>query len=76
MQTWELLAARAARFRNQIKASEDPIWQAEQGKTNLSFEETNGYEAWVDIFHFEVFQLNIEATKKTEASSFARKPYI
>ena len=58
-QTWELLAARAARFRNQTKASEELICWAKRGKTNLVFEETNKYKAWLNILLFEAFPLNI-----------------
>ena len=39
-QTLELLAVRAAGFRNQTKASEEPIWWAKRGKTTLVYEET------------------------------------
>ena len=70
-QTWELLAAQAARFRNQTKASEEPISWVKRGKTNLVFEETYKYRAKVNILHFEVLLLNIEGTKETEAFSFA-----
>ena len=60
IQTWELMVARAECFWNQTNASEEPICRAKWGKTNLVFEETNEYKAWVNISHFEVFLLNIE----------------
>ena len=62
------MAARAARFRNQTKASEEPICQAKQGKTNLVFEEANKIKRRVNILHFKAILLKIEATKETMAS--------
>ena len=64
-------AVRAPCFWNRTKASEEPICQAERGKTIFLFEDTNYYKAEVDFLHFEVFLLNIEATKETEAFLFS-----
>ena len=72
-QTWELLEALEARFRNQNKASEEPVCQAKQGKMNLLFREANKETGWVNILHYEVAWHNIEAasyTNETEAASY------
>ena len=43
---------------SKVKQNESCVWEEKK------------YKAWVNILHFEVFLVNIEATKETDASPF------